>query len=141
MLHPGPGGTERSANNSSCVIRLEYRGFSILLAGDITAEVEQKLVQEQAASLSATVLVAPHHGSKTSSSLPFLRAVDPALVVFSTGYRNRFGHPHPHVLRRYDRLGIASLDTAAAGAVFLQVEDGRLTDSWGWRQRHYYYWY
>jgi competence protein ComEC len=141
VLHPGPGSAALSANNSSCVIRLEYRGFSVLLPGDITAEVEQKLVKEQASSLSATVLVAPHHGSKTSSSLPFLRAVDPALVVFSTGYRNRFRHPHPDVLRRYHRLGIASLDTAAAGAVFLQVEDGRLTDSWGWRQRHYYYWY
>ena len=97
--------------------------------------------QGGAGSLPATVMVAPHHGSKTSSSLPFLRAVDPALVVFSTGYRNRFGHPHADVLRRYDRLGITSLDTADVGAVFLRVEDGRLVDSWGWRQRHYYYWY
>jgi competence protein ComEC len=141
VLHAGRGIVETSANNSSCVIRLETRGFSVLLPGDISSAVERKLVQEQASSLPATVLVAPHHGSKTSSSLPFLRAVDPALAVFSTGYRNRFGHPHPDVQRRYDRLGIASLNTADAGAVFLQVEDGQLADSWGWRQRHYYYWY
>jgi competence protein ComEC len=141
VLHPSLASPGTSANDSSCVIRVESLGFSVLLPGDISSGVEGKLLREQASSLPATVLIAAHHGSKTSSSLPFLRAVNPALAVFSTGYRNRFGHPHPDVLRRYDLLGITSLDTADAGAVFLQIEDGRLTDSWGWRHRHHYYWY
>ena len=141
VLHPAGDITPTSANNSSCVIRLQYQDFSLLLPGDISAEVERQLLQIQASSLQVTALVAPHHGSKTSSSLPFLRAVDPDLAVFSSGYRNRFGHPHPTVLGRYDRLGIAHLDTATAGAVFLRVDNGHLADSWGWRQRHYYYWY
>jgi competence protein ComEC len=141
VLHSGADSDGLSGNDSSCVILIEYRQFSLLLPGDISARVERELSREQAQNLKATVLLAPHHGSASSSSASFLRAVDPELVVFSSGYRNRFGHPHSRVLQRYDKLGITGLDTAQQGAVLLQIEDGKLVQSEGWRRRHRFYWY
>jgi competence protein ComEC len=73
----------------------------VLLPGDIEAASELELVARDPAALKADVLVVPHHGSRTSSTPPFVAAVAPGVAVFTPGYRNRFGHPRPEVVARY----------------------------------------
>jgi len=104
VLHPGaklPGGAELNVNNSSIVTRLVYGQVAVLLTGDIEAEVERRLVAEEAA-LSSTVLKAAHHGSCSSTTQAFLDAVDPEVVVISVGAENDFGHPCAEVLERLE---------------------------------------
>ncbi|MDQ7980409.1 ComEC/Rec2 family competence protein [Paraburkholderia sp. SARCC-3016] len=72
-----------------------------LLTADIEAAVERTLLARDRDALRAQVLLAPHHGSKTSSTEPFLDAIDPLIAIFQVGYRNRFHHPHPGVFARY----------------------------------------
>jgi competence protein ComEC len=117
VLHPSAGDYERTArpNAMSCVLRVSGGGRSMLLTGDIERDQESALVVAGAA-LRSDVLVAPHHGSRTSSSAAFIDAVHPRIAVFQAGYRNRFGHPAPDVVERYRERGIAIVATAACGA-------------------------
>ena len=115
-------------NNSSCVMKITVGKGSVLLTGDIEKPVEAQLVEREAAILHATILVAPHHGSRTSSSQAFLRAVSPRVVLFSTGYYNRYHLPHPTVLKRYEKEGIRAYNTAFQGALRVRLQrDGTLT--------------
>jgi competence protein ComEC len=100
----------------SCVLRVVGGGRSVLLTGDIEREQESALVAAHGDGLRTDVLVAPHHGSKTSSSAPFLDAVRPKIAVFQAGYRNRFGHPAEEVLDRYRERGIAIVASPVCGA-------------------------
>ncbi len=104
------------ANAMSCVVRVSGGGRSALLAGAIEHEQEALLVAEHGAALHSDVLIAPHHGSRTSSTAAFLDAVQPRIAVFQAGYRNRFGHPAPDVLERYRERGIAIVASPACGA-------------------------
>ncbi len=103
-------------NAMSCVLRVAGSERSLLLTGDIEREQEAALVAAHAAELRSDVLVVPHHGSKTSSSAPFLDAVRPKIAVFQAGYRNRFGHPAEEVLDRYRERGIAIVASPTCGA-------------------------
>jgi len=94
---------------------------SALLVGDIEAAQERALVQSGDA-LSAQWLLVPHHGSATSSTVEFLRAVQPRVAVVQAGYRNRFGHPRADVMARYDELGIHVVQTTRCGASIWQSE-------------------
>jgi competence protein ComEC len=112
VLHPGaelPTGSEPNVNNSSIVTRLTYGQVSVLLTGDIEAEVEQRLVA-QGATLASTVLKAAHHGSCSSTTEEFLAAVDPEVVVISVGADNDFGHPCAGVLERLGELPVYRTD-------------------------------
>jgi competence protein ComEC len=103
-------------NAMSCVIRVAGTERSVLLTGDIEREQEALLVEEHGSGLRSDVLVAPHHGSRTSSSALLLDAVRPSLVVVQAGYRNRFGHPAAEVLARYRERGIPVVDSPTCGA-------------------------
>jgi competence protein ComEC len=94
--------TDADANNNSVVVRLVVGQVSFLLAGDIEEAAEGVLVAS-GQELTSTVLKVPHHGSSTSSSAAFLKAVNPELVVISVGADNRFGHPWPQVLERLEK--------------------------------------
>lgn len=118
LLHPDAAGY--SDNDSSCVLHISGSGSSILLPGDISRTVESRLLQSWP-QLQASVLIAPHHGSTTSSSSAFIRRLQPQLVVFSTGYLNRFGHPAAEVQQRYARAGVQAFDTAWSGAVRVHI--------------------
>lgn len=112
VLHPGAelvSGTEADSNNNSVVTRLTYGQVSVLLPGDIEAEVEHWLVEE-GAPLGSTVLKAAHHGSCSSTTQEFLEAVDPEVVVVSVGADNRFGHPCTGVLERLEGLSVYRTD-------------------------------
>ncbi len=103
-------------NALSCVIRVAGNGRSVLLTGDIEREQEGLLVVEQGSGLRSDVLIAPHHGSRTSSSAALLDAVRPSVVVVQAGYRNRFGHPAAEVLGRYRERGIRVVESPGCGA-------------------------
>ncbi len=108
-------------NNSSCVLRVKIGAEHILLTGDIQAVTEQSLLQQDASSLPATVLVAPHHGSNSSSIEPFVAAVHPSDVIFATGAYNRFHFPAPRVVSRYQNIRAKLYNTATDGAVTVQI--------------------
>ncbi len=78
------------------------------------------------AKLCADVLLAPHHGSGTSSTTAFLGAVSPSVAVFQVGYRNRYRHPKEEVLERYRRRGVSILRTDHAGAITVELGDETL---------------
>jgi competence protein ComEC len=122
ILHPS-GGLPYLGNASSCTLSIRGPGTSILLGGDINAVVEQRLVTEGLGHHG--LLVAPHHGSSTSSSVALLEAARPSLALVSAGADNRFGLPHASVLERFDRAGIPVLNTALCGGVRITVgQDG-----------------
>ena len=103
-------------NTLSCVLRISNGRQTALLAGDIEARQEARLVQE-GASLRADVLLVPHHGSKTSSSDAFVQAVAPRFAWVQSGYRNRFGHPTPGVVNRYQAVGAVVQNSPHCGAM------------------------
>jgi competence protein ComEC len=119
-------GTEKkpspSGNDQSLVLRLTYDQTAFLLPSDIEREAEDALLSSLPPDLRADVLVAPHHGSATSSSEEFLRAVAPRYVAISAG-QNQAGHfPAPEIMARYQRLGLATLSTAERGSLFFQTD-------------------
>lgn len=116
ILHPPPGELFEG-NNGSCVLKIRQAGYSALISGDIEKPAERDLIARQRHKLPANLLIAPHHGSMTSSTPEFINAVDPNLVLFAVGYRNRFGFPKQDIISRYRRRGIRILDTARSGAI------------------------
>jgi competence protein ComEC len=87
-----------------------------LLTGDIEAAQEAALLQRHGERLSAEVLLVPHHGSRTSSTPPFIEAVQPRVAVVQAGYRSRFGHPAPAVEARYAGRAISFVRNDGCGA-------------------------
>lgn len=118
VLHPQPldYAIPAKPNALSCVLRISAGTQTALLVGDIEQPQETWLVDHEAR-LKATVLLVPHHGSKTSSSAAFLDAVQPQWALVQSGYRNRFGHPAASVLQRYRERQIAVLDSPHCGAM------------------------
>lgn len=116
IIHPASGETE-SGNNSSCVLHIQSQYGSVLLPADIEEEAEQAILLRYAGSLASSILLAPHHGSKTSSSEEFIDAVGPELVVFPAGWMNRYKHPAETVVKRYSDRGIDTLITGGCGSI------------------------
>jgi competence protein ComEC len=129
-------------NNSSCVLRISAGQQQILLTGDIEKLAEQYLISNAANELSAAILVAPHHGSKTSALDEFIRDVNPRIVLFPVGYRNRYHFPHPSVVEKYRTLGIIAYDTVQAGAIqfHLTSNHGRVKKPLLYRLQNNQYW-
>lgn len=109
MLHLG--------NNSSCVLKISTKNKSVLLTGDIEKAAEKNIVQYAANKLSANIIVAPHHGSKTSGEKQFLQAVHPQFVLYPIGYRNRYHFPHASIVHEYQLLQANAYGSAHDGAV------------------------
>ncbi|MBJ7313508.1 DNA internalization-related competence protein ComEC/Rec2 [Rugamonas sp. CCM 8940] len=126
-------------NARGCTLRISAGGRAMLLAADIEAAQEAALLARAPDRLRADVLLAPHHGSGTSSTLPFLLAVRPELALFQVGYRNRYHHPKAEVFERYGVLGVRRLRSDEAGAVTLAF--GAELDVAAYRQQHARYWY
>lgn len=120
VLHPSASDTWPKRNNYSCVLRITSPYGTVLLPGDIEQAVEQQLLQQKMP-VAADVVVAPHHGSKTSSTPEFIAAMAPQAVIFSTGYRNQYHFPHPVVVSRYQQQGAQLWDTAKMGAIRVRL--------------------
>ena len=143
ILHPTPGSyrvREVGDNDRSCVLRVVSEYGSILLPADIERRSERELLATSVAQLRAGVLVAPHHGSRTSSSPEFVAAVAPQLVLFPVGYANRYGHPHPLVEARFREFGAKLLRTDQLGSITLRFTRSGIDVS-GWRQTERRYWH
>ncbi len=117
VLHPQAAdyNTTAKSNAMSCVLRISNGAHTALLVGDIEQPQEARLVA-QGIDLSADVLLVPHHGSKTSSSVEFLDAVAPGIGIVQSGYRNRFGHPAAPVLERLQERKVRVVDSPRCGA-------------------------
>ena len=131
LLHPpadsirnnhNPSGEEH--NNHSIVLKLTMGSCSILFPGDVETRAEVELVGCCRTELPSRVLVAPHHGSRTSSSMDFIAAVNPEIVIISAGWQNRFGFPHAGVIEQYKSLAAKIYRTDYNGAIRLRT-DGR----------------
>lgn len=115
-----------SGNNRSCVLRIEGRGGRALLTADIESAVEARLVAEAPLTLAAELVVAPHHGSRSSSSPALVAAAGARAVVFSAGYRSPFGHPHAEVWARWAAAGATGYRTDSQGAIRARFGAGGL---------------
>ena len=111
-------------NDLSCVVRIDSDYGSVLLTGDLEARGELELVARDPSALKADVLLVPHHGSRTSSTAAFIASVAPEIAVYTPGYRNRFGHPRPDVVARYDRAGVRGYRTDHDGALTFTFAPG-----------------
>lgn len=127
-------------NNRSCVLRVISNFGSLLLPGDIERKAEKMLLTGNPR-LAADVLIAPHHGSKTSSSPGFVAAVQPGIVIFTVGYRNRFGHPKAAVWQRYQNIGSRTYRSDADGAVLLDFASKQGIAVTRWRLQARRYWH
>jgi competence protein ComEC len=125
-------------NAVSCVLRISNGRATALLAGDIERLQEAALVARTPGLLHADVLLAPHHGSKTSSSAPFLDAVRPRIALVQAGYRNRFGHPASEVLDRYTQRDVRLVENTRCGAA--HWSSARPADVRCERERRARYW-
>jgi len=126
-------------NNRGCVLRISIGNRHILLAADIEKESEQQLLKEHTDKLPATLLVVPHHGSKTSSTDEFIAAVRPGYAVFTVGYLNRFGHPKQEVVQRYADSGSTLLRSDMDGAILVEMNAQGLQVE-RYRKTHRRYW-
>jgi competence protein ComEC len=141
VLHPlraEPG----AGNNSSCVLRITGpAGGSVLLTGDIERETERQLLRTQRKRLPAQVLVVPHHGSNTSSTAAWIRAVAPRFALVPDGYLNRYHFPAAAVVRRYRDAGAQVLETGRKGAITATFGAHDVTPRVvAWRDRYRPYW-
>ncbi|MBT8098590.1 MAG: DNA internalization-related competence protein ComEC/Rec2, partial [Gammaproteobacteria bacterium] len=118
-LHP-PAGRVVHGNAASCVMLLTIGSRHLLLTGDIESDVERELLQDGSL-LRADAVVVPHHGSSTSSSAAFVRALMPRLAIVPAGANNRWGFPHRDVVDRWRAVGAEVLSTAESGAVTLRL--------------------
>jgi competence protein ComEC len=116
-----------SENNNSCVLKVSTKQGSILLTGDIEQIAEHGLIKNYPQQINSDVLVAPHHGSKTSSTLNFLKHVKPRYVLIPSGFRNRFSFPHKEVLKRYQQINAKVFNVAEEGALIVKVENNTYT--------------
>lgn len=123
IVHPGETLNEDNRNQNSVSMRLVYGDFTYLFTGDAEQEAEQTMLAN-GRPLSAVVFKAGHHGSNSSSSAPFLQAVQPQLIIVSAGKDNKFGHPHPDMLQRAEDIGAAVLRTDELGTIEV-ITDGR----------------
>jgi competence protein ComEC len=108
-------------NDESCVLRISSHSGSALIVGDIEKKAENQL---HAWWKKTDLLVAPHHGSNTSSTEAFINRVDPSYVVFSAGKNNHFGHPHHKVEARYKALSVKRFETSQTGHIRFEFRAG-----------------
>jgi len=133
--------TGSNANNHSCVLLISYAEQHILLPGDIETSVENQLLREQQLPEKLHLLLAAHHGSRTSSGVGFVNKMQPEVVVYSAAYRSQHGHPHPQVRQRYQAVGSREMNTAESGAIVFEWDRNQLQLVREYRQSNRRYWF
>jgi competence protein ComEC len=138
MLHPDDG--EWSSNNGGCVLRIESGTYAALLPADIEKKAEYRLLNDKFTSLQADVLLAPHHGSRTSSTEDFIDAVQPQWVIHSAAWHSQFRHPTPSVVARYAKADARQVVTGLRGAVSLHIDEHGVSTLLFARERQHHFW-
>lgn len=108
-------------NNNSCVLRIDDGTQSLLLTGDIEEKQEVMLVSQYGQDLKSMLLLAPHHGSKYSSSETFIKTVAPQWVIFSAGFMNQWGFPSTQVKLRYQDQGVRMVNSGLNGFIRFKI--------------------
>ncbi|SEQ00701.1 competence protein ComEC [Solimonas aquatica] len=139
VLHPG--GENKKRNDNSCVLKIQGP-FGALLPGDIEKNAERQLLLRHQDALRSEVLLAPHHGSRSSSTPEFVAAVAPQVVVFPAGWHNRFAHPRPEVVQRYGACGSkASMWLSGeSGALEIFQDEAGVLRQQPWRASARHFW-
>lgn len=127
VLNPPENGTGDDVDDNSVVLDLEFGEFSYLTTGDIAERTERRLVETHGDDLAADAYQAGHHGSSTSSSDPFLDAVDPEVAVVSSALDSRYGHPHDEVLDAFADRGVETYWTGVHGTVVLTTDGSEIS--------------
>nr|WP_253184570.1 ComEC/Rec2 family competence protein [Natrialba sp. SSL1] len=122
FLSPPAGDSGSDLHYNSVTLAVEFGDFSYLTTGDAEADAEERLVDEQTDHLPSTVYQAGHHGSTTSSTPPFLDAVEPEIAVISSALESQYGHPHDEVLESFDEREIETYWTAAHGDIVMTTD-------------------
>lgn len=144
ILHPlYDNATARysGGNEGSCVLYIHTAQGRVLLTGDIEKGAEKVLLRSYPKQLVSDILVAPHHGSNTSSTADFINAVAPRYVLFPVGYRNRYRFPAQTVVDRYRLAGVQLLDTANSGAIGFKLSSSGQLVPHTYRQAAQHYWH
>src|SRR5690606_23786586 len=136
-----PQFAKTNPNNHSCVLLISYRDQHILLPGDIEASVENHLLDGQQFPDRLSVLLAAHHGSRSSSSARFVNQLQPEIVVYSAGYQSQHGHLHPVVRQAFNAVGSREFNTAESGALVFRWDKGELQPVQAYRHSHRRYWF
>ena len=142
LLHPTAEDYQNSPNNTnanSCVLKITSIHGNVLLPSDIGRRSESALLARAGDKLSASVLIAPHHGSNTSSTDAFIQKVNPSLTIFTVGYHNRHGHPRDAVVARYRNQGSKLLRSDREGAILLHFANNQWVVN-SWRKIYRRYW-
>ena len=142
MLHPTYESYAEAGikdNARGCVLKVTTAYGSVLLPADIERLSEMQLLERSPETLAADILVAPHHGSKTSSTPEFVSQVAPSVTVFTVGYRNRFGHPRAEVVQRYEAAGSQLRRSDRDGAVLFGIGPPGISVQ-TWREARRRYW-
>jgi len=108
-------------NNNSCVLRISDGTTALLLTGDIEKKQEKSLVNQLGKQLSSDILIAPHHGSRHSSSVTFIEMVEPQWVVFSAGFMNHWGFPAEEAVNRYQNQDVKMVNSGQSGLIRFQI--------------------
>lgn len=127
-------------NNRSCVLLLESKGLRVLLPGDIERLREMELLSHPQLQQPIDIMIAPHHGSGTSSSAAWVAQLQPHTIVYSSGYRNRYRHPQAAVRQRYRRAGSTEWMTSRDGAITIEQDRDGAWRAIGYRQSDRRYW-
>jgi competence protein ComEC len=125
-------------NDSSCVLQIDNGKYKTLLTGDIEKFAEHELVNNIPDQLAADILVAPHHGSKTSAVPAFVAAVHPQMVLYATGYLNRYHFPHAKVVQAYEAIHALAFNTVDTGSVRFKVGNDVMSDAYRVKGRRYW---
>lgn len=139
VLHPEENAYYRKRNDRSCVLMVQAGKHKALLTGDIEKSSEYKLINNYGQHLQADVMLVPHHGSKTSSSIEFLQIVQPKYALIPVGYKNQYGHPKAEVLQRYQEQDIKILRTEEHGAISMTL-GGEELQPHSYRQEQRRFW-
>jgi len=123
ILSPIPGEDYEETNDVSTVVRVTYGGTSFMFTGDAEALVEKEILEEYS-DIRCDVLKVGHHGSSTSSTEAFLKAVSPDIAVISCGKDNSYGHPHFEIIKRLENIGSNIYRTDMRGTVVI-TSDGK----------------
>ncbi len=113
--------SENIINNNSLVFKINYKKFSILFTGDIEEIAEKKILEENKNTLKSTILKVAHHGSKTSTTSEFLKAVNPQYALIGVGKNNKFGHPSENTLRKLKEKNIRIYRTDELGEITIKL--------------------
>ncbi|MCW8995752.1 MAG: DNA internalization-related competence protein ComEC/Rec2 [Psychromonas sp.] len=130
----------KNNNNNSCVLRITDSEHSLLLTGDIEQKQEMILLQKEAGALASDLLVAPHHGSRHSSSAAFIKAISPQWVIFTAGFMNRWHFPADEVKLRYKNQSVKMVNSGISGFVRFKIAKEQIKMQ-TYREDFAAYWY